>query len=121
MGKIKENLPFLIASIAALALLVFAYGCQPQTTSLIDPTEKVTRSELDWEIETLLAKSKIRLADLERQEELRSLLFEQTFIIAETGTVNPLGLITALMAIMGIGAGVDDVRLRKKQNKKQQE
>jgi len=117
MKTIKEKLPFLIASVACILLLVFAYGCQPQTKSLIDPNEKVTRAELDYEIETLLARSKIRLADLDRQEELRSLLFEQTFIIAESGTVNPVGIITALMAIMGIGATADDIRLRKKQKK----
>ena len=31
----------------------------------------------------------------------------------ETGTVNPIGIATAILAIAGLGAGADDIRLRR--------
>ena len=117
MKNLSGKLPIIISGIVAILLLVYAYGCQPTTKSLRDPAQKVTREELSYEVETLLSESRLRIADLDRQQELRNLIFQQTLVIAESGTVNPVGVITALLAIMGVGATVDDVRLRKKQKK----
>lgn len=117
MKKLKNKLPIIISGIAAILLLVYAYGCKPTTESLRDPGRKVTREMLALEVNSLLAESKVRIADLDRQLELRNLIFQQTLIVAESGGINPIGLITSLMAIMGIGAAIDDVKLRKKQKK----
>lgn len=108
-----DKLPIVISIIGVVLLLWFAFGCQPTTQSLINPERKVTRQELNWEVETLLAKSKIRIAELDHQEELRNLIFQQTLVIAESGTINPLGIVTSILAIIGLGATADDIRLRK--------
>ena len=98
-------------------VLLYAYGCQPKTKSLTQPDHKVTRSELQTEIEMLLAKARIGEADLERQEEIRNLIFNQTLLVAQGQPVSPLGVMTSILAILGIGATADDVRLRKQRKK----
>lgn len=98
-------------------LAFYAYGCEPKTKSLTDPAVKITRLELNEELDTLLIKAKIGEADLDRQEEIRNMIFNQTLLIAQGNQVNPIGIVTTLMAIFGIGATADDIRLRKQRKK----
>jgi len=100
--------------VAAILLLLYAYGCEPRTASLISASEKVTRAELITEIDLLEYKLEKGIADLDRQERIRDIIFQQGLIAAQTGTVNPVGIITALMSILGVGAVADDIKLRKK-------
>lgn len=103
---------------AAAQLFVFwAYGCEPKTTSMLDPGRKVDRSELTAELEILLTRHKSKIDDLDRQVAIRNVIFEQSLIIAQGGSVNPLGILTAALAILGIGTTVDDVRLRRERKK----
>lgn len=110
---IKDKWPIISSMIIIAGLLFYAYGCEPKTQSLINPNEKVNLAELQLEIDTLMAKSEIRFADLQRQYELKDFIFNQSLIILETGTVNPVGIATAVLAIAGLGAGADDIRLRR--------
>ena len=104
---------FLILGIlAACTLLFYAFGCQPKTKSLINPAQKVNVAELQVEIDTLLNLSKIRFEDLRKQQQIKQFVFNQAIAIGETGTVNPIGILTSLLAILGIGATADDIRLR---------
>ena len=113
----RDNWTHVISMNACIFLLWFAYGCEPKTKSLIVPATEVTRSELISEIESLLSKYESRTADLDKQEELRDFILQQAVIVAQTGTVNPIGIATALLALLGIGAGVDDIRLRRERKK----
>jgi len=117
MTFVKDKWPILIAWNVVIVLLLFAFGCEPETDSLLDPNKKVTTIQLQNEIDYLIRQSETRFADLERQAELRQFVLNQSLLIAETGTVNPIGLITSLIAIMGIGAGADDIRLRRQRAK----
>ncbi len=110
----KKNLHIILPFIVAGFLLVYAYGCEPQTSSLITPGEKVTRTELITEIDLLEFKLERGIADLDQQQRIRDLVFQQGLIAAQTGTVNPVAVITGLMSVLGVGALADDVRLRKK-------
>lgn len=114
MEFLKDKYPIIFSLIICGLMLLYAYGCEPKTTSLIEPSRKVTRPELVTELDILIAKSDIAFSDLERQEKLRSLILQQTLTFHQTGIVDPVGLITSLMAVLGIGAVADDVRLRKK-------
>ena len=112
--KLKEKLPVFITLQACIFLVCYAYGCEPKTKSLIDPQRKVDRAQLKTEIELLMMQSENRIADLDRQVAIRKAVFEQGLLIAQTGTINPLGVATSLLAILGIGMTADDIRLRKK-------
>lgn len=64
--------------------------------------KKVTRAELELELNTLLGTAEIRMLDLEEQERFRALIFQNALLIVEGGAFNPLGLITGMAALYGI-------------------
>jgi len=114
LQHLKNKWPVLISLALGAILLFFAYGCEPETKSLIDPNIKVNRTQLQSELEFLVATSHARFQDLDRQQEFRDMILQQSIIIAETGDINPVGLLTSIIALLGIGAGADDLRIRKK-------
>ncbi|MCK5603358.1 hypothetical protein KAR91_15850 [Candidatus Pacearchaeota archaeon] len=114
MEYIKKNIHWLISVNVAIFVIMYAYGCEAKTTSMIYPERKVTRSELTTELELLESKSNIAYNDLERQERIRDIVLNQSLIVAQGGTVNPVGVIMSIMSVLGIGVAADDVRLRKK-------
>ena len=101
-----------IAIIICATLLVWVYSCQPQVASVLSPSQQVTRLELDLELETFIATAEIRYKDLKRQEDLRNLLFEHASLWASSGTINPLGVLMSIAALLGVGATADNVRKR---------
>lgn len=113
----KDNWTHVVSMNACIFLIWFAYGCEPKTKSLLSPATEVTRAELIGELELLLAKYESRTEDLDKQEQLRDFVLKQTLIVANTGGVNPIGIATALLALLGLGAGVDDIRLRRQRAK----
>lgn len=113
IDTIIDNWPISIALAACCLLAFFGLACEPKTGSLVDPAEKVTRGELLSELDYLIARANTRISDLDKQQELRNFVFQQSLTIANTGVINPLGIATSLLAVLGIGATVDDVRLRK--------
>ena len=108
MTYLKNNWPIIVALFIALCLAAWAVGCEPKTGSLLEPTRSVTRAELQAELEHLQSKFAIRSAQLAQQEKFRKLILENALLIAETQTLNPLGLITGLAALYGIGSAVRD-------------
>lgn len=114
MKTIKEHLPMITTFMIILFLLLYAYGCQPKTRSLLDPAEKVDRETLLYEMESLVNRYKTGIKDLDTQVKIRNIIFQQGLIIAQGGAINAPGLIITLLSIFGIGVTVDDVRNRKK-------
>lgn len=114
MEYIKKNIHWLISINVAIFVITYAYGCEAKTKSMIYPDHKVTRAELTTELELLASKTKIAYADLDRQEQLRDIVLNQSFIVAAGGSVNPVGVIMSVMSVLGIGIATDDIRLRKK-------
>lgn len=102
-----------IAVIICLILLGIFYGCQPKVESLLNPGQRITRKQLDNEIEHFLRDAEIAAADLDQQEQIRSILFQTALTASKTGTFNYLPLITSIGTILGIGAAADNVRKRK--------
>lgn len=103
----------IISLLIATGLLIWFLGCEPKCKSLIDPTQQVTRAELEIEIDSIISQANIAYASLEKQEELRDFLFQQSLAGLTAGTVNPLALIGSAATILGIGAGADNIRKRK--------
>ena len=95
-------------------VLYFAYGCTPRTKSLLIPQRSVSATELELELETIIGMYNLRVEDLQKKQELQQWFFEQAASFAQTGTVNPIGVLTSLLSVLGIGAAADNVRVRKK-------
>lgn len=102
-----------ISVILISTAICFLYSCDSTTMSLRDPNQKVSRYELQAEYDYITAQLLIRTKDLDRQDAIKALITDQAALFAETGTINPAGLITSVIAIFGIGAAVDNIRKRK--------
>jgi len=114
MNWFHTNKHLIFSCFVCTALLIYAFGCEPKTKSITVPGRKVDRLELTYEIESLLRKSEAGFDDLDRQIEIRNLIFQQGLIAVQGGTLNPIGILTTIMAVFGIGLAGDDIRLRKK-------
>ncbi len=112
ISDLIQNWPKTIALIVLTALLFWGYSCQPETKSLIHPGEMVTRPELQIELDGIIATAKYRMAELDKQEAFRDVIFENALVVAQTGTLNPLGVITLLAGLYGVSRGVKDVKDR---------
>ena len=99
---------FTVVALVLLSVgLYWMYGCQSTVESLLRPDRKVTRSELmaEWNYYTGLMKS--RVANLDSQDEIRKLIFEQANLFTQTGTISPVGVLGLLASIGAIGFGLD--------------
>lgn len=85
-------------------------GCQSQVESMKTSGKKVTRPELQIEVDTFLAEAKLKFEDLNRQDAFKRQLFEYALVVAEGGSVNPVGVAVSLFGILGIGAIADNRR-----------
>ncbi len=101
-NTIKSN----YLQLAALALsaigLLWVYGCLPRVRSPIDPTKKVTRAELHILFETTIATFEEADLSLEEKEQIQRFIVENVLTMAQTGSINPLGVITALGGVYGL-------------------
>lgn len=98
---------YIAGGIVIVALVIWLYGCQSQVQSIIDPTKKVTRAELQLESDYLIGQLRVKMTDLDRQDELKMLLLEQAQIFGQTGTLNPTGLLNTAITIGAISFGLN--------------
>lgn len=116
LSDLSENWPKTIALIVLTAIIFWGYGCPPLTDSLITPGKKITRPELQIELDTFVATATFRLADLERQDQVRDIVFQNALLLIEGGGINPVGVITMLAGLYGVTRGGSDLvkRIKKK-------
>jgi hypothetical protein len=98
---------FIIASIILVGLFFWVFGCESQCKSLIDPAKQVTRGELKAEIEYLAGIADVRIADLDKQDQIKQELLNAVNIIGTGGTINPAGLVNLAASIGAIAWGLN--------------
>ena len=103
LKAIKNHWLIISTSILFIVTSQWLIGCQAQTQSLLFPDKRVTRAELESEIEMWLATAKRRIGDLDKQEEIRNFLLTQASTITSGGAVNPSAMIGQLLAIFLTG------------------
>ena len=102
--------PNTIALILLTAFLFWGFACPPTVTSLHDPTVKITRPELQIELDTLIATAEYKLASLDEQQQLRDVIFENATQMVTTGQINPVGIMTLLAGLYGLTRAGKDVK-----------
>jgi len=103
----NDNHWYVIAALLACMLVFWIYGCQSEVTSMLDPAKRINRDELQLETDYVLGQAKVKLADLDRQDEIKKLVLDQAAIFGQTGTFNPTGLLNTMIAIGAIAFGLD--------------
>lgn len=109
---IRHNSGIFIGLSACLLLILYAYSCQSQVISIVNPQLKVSRTELVAEVDSFLTAAAGKFDDLDRQDLVKSTIFNSIIDLAQGGTINPIGVALTLAGILGIGASVDNVRKR---------
>jgi hypothetical protein len=104
----------IICFVLASFLWLFYFGCQSKVASSIDQKTKVTRAELDKEVELYLARIDEKYASLNQQDQIRKLITDNLSVFSSGGSVNTLGVLASLFSIFGVGAVADNIIYRKK-------
>lgn len=102
-----------ITFICVALILIGIASCESTAPSIINPTVRINREQLQNEANVILAKIESAELTIEKQDKLKELLFNQAIIASQGQPINPIGLITSLGTILGIGAITDNVRKRK--------
>ena len=112
--KIKEalrhNQAIAVAVVICIALGVYLVGCKSSVISPINPPKKVSRVQLEAEMERLMVDVELAIEDLNKQDLFKQKLFEIGLVAAQGGTVNPVGAGITLLGILGLGAVADNRR-----------
>jgi len=114
----NDNHDFLIAAIIVVVIGLLGYGCESTVTSMLNPEQKVNRAMLQTEVDYFLAQAQNRFDELDRQDQIRLMLFDKAALFAETGVINPTGLLTTAISIFAVGSALDQRRQKIEAKKK---
>ena len=109
---VRHNQGMCIGVLLAVAVLVWTYGCQSQVRSITNPIVVVNRGELQIEVDNFIAQAELKFADLNRQDQVKSTLFNTAIDFMQGGNINPAAVAIVIGNILGLGAVVDNVRKR---------
>lgn len=107
---IKKHWLTLFSLATALTIILWVTSCESTERSPIDPARKLTLRELNIELEHLISKYEYSGEKIREKEQIRKMILDNALIIAEQGTFNPVGLITAFLSIYGAASATRDVK-----------
>jgi len=105
---LRHNQFLAITLVIVLLLGVWLIGCESQVVSPFNPERDVTRQQLQNEVEKYMADIELAFADLDKQDIFKQKLFEIGVVMAQGGTVNPIGAGITLLGVLGLGAVADN-------------
>jgi len=116
---IRHNQSMFISICLSLFFALWFFGCDSTTQSLVNPNVKVTEgvlnieytselARLENELNALKAMTEVRLQDLHKQDAFKQALFENAQLIVSGNNPNPLGILSLIGTIFGIGAIIDN-------------
>jgi hypothetical protein len=115
---ISHNQGLFVAIVIVVGLMLWTFGCESKTRSPVTG-KMVTRSELtvevnakaqdlDAELDTLQKQVELKVAELNRKDNIKQKLFDFVSVSATTGGLNYTGVVTLLGSLLGLGAVVDN-------------
>jgi len=120
---IKKNWSVIVSVLVTVAFIIYIYGCEAKTRSLVEAEKFVNRQELQLELDQIIGLAQLRMTDLDKQEQFRAIILQNALILVQGQPFNPLGLITAIAAIYGVTQGgskvtkvVKNVQAKRKAN-----
>lgn len=119
----KEHKTVLVTILTCIVFTFYCYACEPRVRSLTDRDRLVNRQELQLELDQFIGMAQLRVADLDKQEQLRAIILQNALILVQGQPLNPVGIITAVAAVFGamqgglqITKGVKNARAKRKNN-----
>jgi hypothetical protein len=105
---LRHNQAMTVAVVVVICTAIWIVGCQSTTKSPLNPDTKVTRAELEQEVEMFKVKVAEATADLDKQDAFKQELAQLGVALAQGGTIDPVGAVTTLVGILGLGIIVDN-------------
>ena len=102
---LKKNWNIVLIGLVTFLFVIYCWGCEPKVKSLTGEPALINRQELQLELDQFITMAQIRMADLDQQEELRSIILQNALILVQGQPYNPVGIITAVAALYGITQG----------------
>ena len=102
----NDNHWYIIAGVLVAAAVTWTFGCQSTCTSLLNDSKKITRSQLQNELNYIVGQAKCYEEDLDKQDAVKQALLDAANVMGATGTINPSGLINLAASIGGISFGL---------------
>lgn len=99
----------IITVLVTVIFAVYMYGCEAKTRSLKTPAKLVNRQELQLEFDQIVGLAQLRMLDLDKQEQFRSIILQNALVLVQGNPLNPVGLISAIAAIYGITQGSSNI------------
>ena len=106
---IKKQWTIIFTALVTVGIVLFVYGCEPKTPSLIDMNRLINRQELQLELDQIIGLAQMRMVDLDKQEQFRAVILQNALILVKGQPYNPLGIITAIAGIYGVMQGSRNV------------
>jgi hypothetical protein len=97
-------------AILSAAFCIYATSCESTCRSISDPARKLTRTELQTEIDIYLAAANGRIKELDHKDSVKVALFEQLNQANLLTSPTPGGIISMVATIAGVGAILDQRR-----------
>jgi len=115
---ISKNQGVVVGVVICIILMVWTFGCESQVKSPVSGN-MVTRAELNLEVDiqvkqfeaqldNIQKQAALQFVSLDRQDEIKSKLYDFAAITSQSATFNPTGVITLAGSILAMGLGVDN-------------
>lgn len=106
-----------IGLLLSVCLIIWITACESKVRSIRYPDHKLTRDQIQAELDSYLAQYDYSIQRLDQQDKIKNLLLENALLVSQGGVFNPYALIPSIAALLGVGATVDRVRaVKKKKN-----
>jgi len=109
---LNENHHYIIAAAVIVVCCFWTYGCHSQVNSILNPNQRISRAELQIEVEYFMAHAELKFLDLDRQDQLKQTLLDLGSTFATTGTLNPTGLLNTAVSVAAIAFGLNQRKRR---------
>lgn len=109
---LNDNHHYIIAAAVIIACTFWTYGCHSQVNSILNPNQRVSRAELQIEVDYFLAHAELKFLDLDRQDQIKQALLDLGSTFAATGTFNPTGLLNTAISVAAIAFGLNQRKRR---------
>lgn len=108
--KIRHNQSIVFSGILVLAVVLWAYGCEPTVRSIQNPNTRLNRAEFQSEVDAYVAQAASKFKRLSQHEELRRKVFAIAIQYIQGGAINPVAVAITCGNILGLGAVIDNRR-----------
>ena len=99
---LQKHTTIIVTSLITIGLAIYLYGCESKTRSLTNSNKMVNRQELQLEFDQIFGIAQIRMIDLDKQDQFRSIILQNALILIQGQPLNPFGIITAFAGVYGL-------------------